>query len=134
MVWSESVPRFWRERARKYRLVGGRCRKCNSIVYPHRSVCPHCGAENMEPIELPRRGKVVTFSVVRHPPRGFEGKEPFLVAVIELENGARVLSQLVDVHPEDVKEGMEVVAVFRRYREQAPNGIIEYGIKFRPLK
>ncbi|MEM4530863.1 MAG: zinc ribbon domain-containing protein, partial [Thermofilaceae archaeon] len=66
MVWAESVPRVWRERVRKYRLIGGRCPSCGNVTYPHRLVCPFCGYEGLEPIELPRRGKVVTFTVIRH--------------------------------------------------------------------
>ncbi|MEZ0345351.1 MAG: Zn-ribbon domain-containing OB-fold protein [Infirmifilum sp.] len=132
MVWAESVPRSWRERVRRYRLVGGKCGSCSRVVYPHRRVCPYCGSEGLEPVELPRRGKVVTYAVIRHPPRGFEGKEPYVIAVVELEGGAKVLAQLTDVKPEDVKVGMEVEAVFRRYRELSHDGVIEYGVKFRP--
>jgi len=134
MVWAESVPRAWRERIRKYRLLGGRCSSCGSVVYPHRAVCPYCGHEQLEAVELPRRGRVLTYTVIRHPPRGFEGQSPYVIAVVELEGGARMLAQLTDVNPEDVRIGMEVEAVFRRYREQSSDGIIEYGMKFRPLR
>lgn len=132
MVWAESVPRAWRERVRKYRLLGGRCKSCGSIVYPYRQACPYCGQENLEPLELPKRGKVITYTVIRNPPKGFEGQEPYVIAVVELEGGARVLTQLTDVKPEEVKVGMEVEMVFRKYREQSSSGIIEYGAKFRP--
>ncbi|MEM1667052.1 MAG: Zn-ribbon domain-containing OB-fold protein [Thermofilaceae archaeon] len=133
MVWAESVPRVWRERVRKYRLIGGRCPSCGNVTYPHRLVCPFCGYEGLEPIELPRRGKVVTFTVIRHPPRGFEGREPYVIAIVELENGARILAQLTDVRPDEVRVGMEVEGVFRKFREQSSSGIIEYGMKFRPV-
>ncbi len=132
MVWVESAPRAWREGTRRYRLIGGKCPSCGGLVYPHRQVCPYCGREGLEAVALPRRGRVVTYAVVRNPPRGFEGREPYVIAVVELEGGARVLAQLTDVRPEDVRVGMEVEAVFRRYREQSPSGVIEYGVKFRP--
>jgi uncharacterized OB-fold protein len=132
MVWAESVPRVWRERAKKYRLLGGKCPACGSVVYPHRQVCPYCGSEGLQLVELPRRGRVISYTVIRHPPSDFVGKEPYVAAIVELEGGARVLAQLTDVKPEEVREGMEVEAVLRRYREQSPDGIIEYGIKFRP--
>lgn len=132
MVWAESVPKVWRERVRKYRLLGGWCPSCGSSAYPHRAVCPYCGHEGLKPVELPKRGRVLTYTVIRHPPRGFQGREPYVIGVVELEGGARVLAQITDVDPEEVRVGMEVEAVFRRYREQSPDGIIEYGIKFRP--
>lgn len=133
MVWAESVPRVWRERVKKYRLLGGKCLKCGSVVYPHRPACPYCGHEELQPLELSRKGRVINFTIIRHPPTGFVGKEPYVVAIVELEDGARVLAQLTDVKPEDLKIGLEVEAVFRKYREQASNGVIEYGIKFRPV-
>ena len=134
MVWAESVPRVWRERVKRYRLLGGRCSSCGKVMYPFREVCPYCGSRVVKPEELPRRGKVVTFSVVRHPPTHFKGRGVYVVAIIELENGARILAQLTDVEPNAVKEGMKVEAVFRKYREQSPDGVIEYGMKFRPVK
>lgn len=134
MVWARSVPRAWRERLKRYRLVGGKCPACGSLVYPHRLVCPYCGHEGLEEVELSRRGKVISYTVIRHPPSEFKGLEPYVIAVVELEGGARVLAQLTDVEPGEVEVGMEVEAVLRRYREQGPDGVIEYGLKFRPVE
>ncbi len=55
-----------------------------------------------------------------------------MVALVELDDGVRILSQMVDVEPEEVKVGMRVEATFRRIREDGGSGIIEYGYKFRP--
>jgi uncharacterized OB-fold protein len=85
MVWAESIPRAWRERVKKYRLLGGKCPSCGSVVYPYRQVCPYCGSEVLQPVELPRRGRVISYTVVRHPPSDFVGKEPYVVAIVELE-------------------------------------------------
>ena len=70
--------------------------------------------------------------MVRAPPTEFKGLSPYVVALIELKDGTRILSQITDVDPTQVRTGMEVEAVFRRYREQGEEGVIEYGIKFRP--
>jgi len=83
--------------------------------------------------KLPETGRVLSYTVIRYAPRGFERQVPYVVALIELDNGTKLISQLTDVKPEDVKCGMRVEAVFRKLREQGPSGIIEYGIKFRPL-
>jgi hypothetical protein len=58
---------------------------------------------------------------------------PYLVALVELDDGVRVLSQLVDIEPIKVKTGMRVEAAFRRVKVDGNSGIIEYGYKFRPL-
>ena len=131
MVKAASVPRVWRERIIKYRLIGGKCEECGKSFYPLRPTCPSCGSEKISEVKLPEEGRVVHFTVIRSPPREF-GKMPYIVALIELKDGTRLIAQVVDVRPEELEEGTEVEAVFRRYRSQGPDGIIEYGVKFRP--
>ncbi|MEZ0346014.1 MAG: Zn-ribbon domain-containing OB-fold protein [Infirmifilum sp.] len=133
MAYMRSVPRVWREKQIKYRLIGGVCKDCGKTFYPYRRNCPVCGSSNVELKKLPETGVVETFSVVRTPPTGFENQAPYVVALVRLDDGTLVPAQITDVNPEEVKEGMRVEAVFRRYREQGVKGIIEYGIKFRPV-
>jgi len=128
-----SVPRYWRERKIKYRLIGGKCKTCNRSFYPPRKVCPYCSSREVEEILLPRKGKILSYTIINVPPKGFEKYSPYVIAIVELENGARVLAQLTDIDENEVKVGLDVEAVFRKYSEQSPVGIIEYGIKFRPV-
>ena len=58
---------------------------------------------------------------------------PYVVALVELDDGVRILTQVVDVEPEDMKTGMRVEVAFRRVKEDGNSGIIEYGYKFRPV-
>ncbi|ABL78168.1 Zn-ribbon domain-containing OB-fold protein [Thermofilum pendens] len=132
MAYMRSVPRAWRERKIKYQLIGGKCKDCGKSFYPYRQVCPACGSENVEEVKLPERGVVEVFTVVRSPPSDFAWQAPYVVALVRLEDGTLVPAQITDVDPDEVHEGMEVEAVFRKYREQGQQGIIEYGIKFRP--
>ncbi len=132
-VFVNSVSRSWRERKYKYRLIGGICRKCNAKFYPYRSICPHCGNEDVEEVKLPRKGKLLSYTIIYSPPSEFKLKQPYIVGIIELDDGTRVTAQLTDIEVDKVKDGMRVEAVFRKYREQGKDGIIEYGIKFRPL-
>lgn len=131
-IGAESVPRVWRERKYKYRLIGGRCESCSHVFYPYRTYCPLCGG-NVREERLPRTGRIIAYTVIRFPPRDFSLQQPYVVALVELDNGAKTLAQLTDVDPEKVSIGLRVEAVFRKYREQGDEGIIEYGIKFRPL-
>ncbi|OYT62975.1 MAG: transcriptional regulator [Thermofilum sp. ex4484_15] len=129
-----SVPRVWREIKYKYNLIGSKCVKCGKACYPPLTVCPYCGGKEVREVKLPERGKVISYTIIRYAPRGFEKLVPYVVALIELVDGTRLISQLTDVEPEEVSIGMEVEAVFRRLREQGNSGIIEYGLKFRPLR
>ena len=132
-VFVNSVPRSWREKKYKYRLIGGRCKKCNATFYPYRKNCPRCGSNDVEEIQLSHTGRLISYTVIYSPPSDFRLKQPYVVGLIELDDGTRVIAQITDVDIDEINEGMKVEAVFRRYREQGKDGIIEYGIKFRPL-
>ena len=128
-----SVPRYWRETKYRYRLIGQMCAQCGSVMFPRSGVCSPCGSADLEEVKLAETGHVVTWTVVRNPPAGYMEYAPYLVALVELDDGVRVLSQLVDIEPIKMKTGMRVEAAFRRVKVDGSSGIIEYGYKFRPL-
>lgn len=128
-----SVPRYWRESKYLYKLIGSKCKKCGKIHFPHRAVCRNCHSQSVENHKLSARGKVLTYTIVRSAPEGYEKMVPYAVGIIELEDGIRVLSQVVDCNPEEIKIGMPVELTFRKVKEDGQEGIIEYGYKFRPV-
>jgi uncharacterized OB-fold protein len=128
-----SVPRYWREIKYRYRLIGKICADCGAVFFPRRTICQRCGSRNLEEYKLSERGNVVSWTVIRNPPKDYEKYAPYVVALIELNDGVRVLSQVVDTEAEEIKAGMRVEATFRRVREDGSSGIIEYGYKFRPV-
>jgi len=128
-----SVPRYWREIKYRYRLIGEMCADCGGIFFPRRAVCPRCGSKDLEECKLADRGVVVSWTTIRNPPMGYEQYAPYVVALIELDDGVRVLSQVVDVEPEEMKTGMRLETTFRKVKEDGTSGIIEYGYKFRPV-
>jgi uncharacterized OB-fold protein len=128
-----SVPRYWREIPERSRLEASKCTTCGNIIYPPRARCAKCGSDSIGPYQLPERGKILTFTVIRNPPRGFEKMAPFILGIIELEDGARLTTQITDAMPQEVIIGMPVEAVFRKVSEDGDSGIIQYAIKFRPV-
>lgn len=128
-----SPARIWRERGARLRLEGSRCRKCNSIFYPPKLSCPYCGCRKTEKIELPKKGRVISWAIEYAVPEGYRAEAPLIVAIIELENGIKILSTLVDIEPDKVYDGMEVEAVLRRLWVEGDEGIIVYGLKFAPV-
>jgi len=128
-----SVPRYWREIKYRYRLIGEMCADCGGIFFPRRAVCSRCGSKDLEECKLADRGVVVSWTTIRNPPMGYEQYAPYVVALIELDDGVRVLSQVVDVEPEEMKTGMRLETTFRKVKEDGTSGIIEYGYKFRPI-
>lgn len=123
----------WRNRVKRYRLISSKCKKCGEAFYPPRRICRNCGSREMDLVELPERGRLITFSVIRVPPTKYVRQAPYVVGVVELSNGVRVLAQLTDVELEGVKEGMEVEATLRKLYEYGSDGHIVYGVKFRPV-
>jgi len=129
-----SPARVWREKGARYRLEGGKCKKCDKVFYPPKTACPYCGNLDVEKVELPKRGKVLSFAIEHNVPEGYRHQAPIIVALIELENGVKVLSTLTDVKPEEVYIGMPVEATLRRIWEESDEGVIVYGIKFVPVE
>jgi hypothetical protein len=128
-----AVPRFWREIPNRYNLIGTKCGNCETIFFPPRYVCPKCRRiGKLEPYQLRGKGKIVSHTVVHVPPNGFEIQTPYVLAIVELEEGPRVTGQITDCNPGNVKIGDEVEIAFRHMGEEGKDGIIYYGYKFRP--
>lgn len=127
-----SVPRYWRNEVPRYRLQGKECNACGAKYFPARHVCK-CGSTEFKEYKLSERGEVVTWTVISSAPIGFEKYVPYVVAMIELDDGCKILSQVVDIEPADVTAGLKVEAVFRKIKEDGKDGIIYYGYKFRPI-
>lgn len=79
------------------------------------------------------KGKIYSYTVIYSAPSSFEDQVPYIIALVELDEGAKVLGQVVDCKPEDVKVGAKVESVFRMIQKDDPEGLIHYGFKFRLL-
>src|SRR4030042_1168695 len=123
-----SVPRYWREEQPRYRLIGEECCKCGAKLFPKTPIC-HCGCTEFKPYKLSETGNVLSWTIIRNPPMGYEKFVPYVVALIELDDGSRVISQLVDVEVDKITHGMAVEFTFRKVTEDGSAGIIQYGYK-----
>ncbi|MDG6952580.1 MAG: Zn-ribbon domain-containing OB-fold protein [Nitrososphaerota archaeon] len=121
---------YWRIRDRYYRLIGSRCGACGAEFFPPVYRCKKCGSEEIADREMPRTGKILTHTLLHEPLPGFESQAPFYLAVVRLDNGAKVLTQIVDSPPEAVKSGANVRATVRRANVDGESGQIFYGYKF----
>ncbi len=128
------LPRDWRHRVERYRLVGGKCEKCGSVMFPRRPVCLECGGEEVAEQGFSGRGEVYSHSTMYKVPLGFEQDIPCAVALVRLEEGPLVTAQITDTEPEAVEIGMPVECVLRQWHQHGPDGDIVYGYKFRPVE
>jgi uncharacterized OB-fold protein len=130
-----AVPRFWREIPQRYNLIGDQCSSCKKIFFPPRESCPFCRRKSMgkmKNVKLSGKGKVITYSIIHVAPEQFAGQAPYPIAIIELDEGPRITSQIVDCGPNDIKIGMRVESTFRKIQEDGYLGAIYYGYKFKP--
>ena len=121
----------------KVRLKGSRCRSCGEVFLGKAVACENCQGRDMEDVVLSNKGKLYTYSVVRHrPPGDYIGPDPFVpyaVGLVELPEGVRIMSVLTDCDIEKIKIGTNLeLAVMKLYEDAEGNEIITY--KFRPAK
>lgn len=121
----------WRNRLDRYRLLMYKCTDCGKIYYMKRKICLKCGGNNLNPIELSKKGTLESFTVIRQAPEKFRRFEPYLVGIIKVEDD-RIIAQLTDVELNAVRDQMLLEPVFRILYEYGDSGHIIYGIKFRP--
>jgi uncharacterized OB-fold protein/acyl dehydratase len=98
---------FWFEGTKNGQLLIQRCAKCKTLRHPPGPMCPECHSLEWDTIEASGRGTVYSY-VVNHYPKVPAFDYPLLVAVIELAEGTRLISNLIDVDPADVTIGMAV--------------------------
>lgn len=101
---------FW-DRARQEQLVTQRCASCHEVRHPPRPMCPHCHSLDWDELALSGRGEVYSYSLLHHPqnPR-FD--YPVIPVLIDLDEGVRLVSNLVDIDPGDVRIGLPVAVTF----------------------
>jgi len=101
------------------RLMGSVCSGCGYSTFPPRADCPECLGERFELRERSGRGTVYTFTEITAAPTGFEALTPYTIAVVDLEEGGRLLAWTGDTLPSgQVSIGMEVQVVPRIDEEQ----------------
>ena len=99
---------FW-EGCKRHELLIQRCENCRSYRYPPSPICPQCFSMNTEWERGSGKGEVYTFSVVRVPlAPEWEPDIPYVISVIQLDEGVRMVSNIVGCKPEDVKIGMKL--------------------------
>ncbi len=121
----------WRNYKDRYMLIGFECTACGKKYFEAKGLCP-CGGTEFNEIEFSGKGKIVSFTQIHSGPEAFTHQGNYCVAIIDLVEGARITGQVVDCKYEDLKIGLEVEAVFRKFYKSGEKGVIHYGTKFVP--
>ena len=123
--WDASAP-FW-EAARRHELVMPRCRRCDRLFFYPREACPYCLSSDIDWCKVSGNGRLYSFTVIHRPAhRAFQAGTPYIYALVLLDEGPRLISNLVDCAPGDAIPDMPVAAVFE---DVTPDWTL---VKFRP--
>lgn len=117
-VSPEAKP-FWDGTVEK-RLRLQRCRSCGEVVWYPRGVCPRCGSLELDWFEASGKGVVYSYTVIRRgAPAPYAGAEPYVLAYVELDEGPRLLTNIVGCDTAAVQVGGEVCVEFHPTGEAA---------------
>ena len=117
------------------RLIGSKCGKCGEVYFPKRIICPSCRSDSVDKVEdtLPAEyGKLITWSEVNAAPSGFQSKTPYVVGLVEFDNGIRV-EGLWECEIKDVKIGMDIYVGFGKIARDGEKGLMKHAYIFRPV-
>ena len=93
------------------------CNRCGALRHPPGPACPDCGALDRGHVVASGQGKVYSYVVHRHPP--VPGKElPIVIALIDLEEGVRMVGEVADVADDEIEIGMPLRVGFNRVDDE----------------
>ncbi|MGH9099847.1 MAG: Zn-ribbon domain-containing OB-fold protein [Acidimicrobiales bacterium] len=109
----DATSQYW-ERARQHQLVVPRCTACGTVFFYPRLRCPSCWSNDLEWIRAAETGTIWSLTWVHTPffDDVWADDVPYCVAIVELDEGVRMVSAIVGVSPGDVSIGTQVRAVF----------------------
>lgn len=115
---ADSEP-FWRA-TKEHRLTYQTCNVCSTVVFYPKQHCTNCGSADLKWNESKGEGEVYTYSIVRaNRSPAFREYVPYAVAYVDLDEGFRIMTNVVGVDPGDVKIGMRVKVKWEDHEEVA---------------
>jgi uncharacterized OB-fold protein len=101
---------FW-DAARRHELMLQRCEACRKFIYYPRPRCPHCFSDRLQWQPCSGTGKLYSYTVVRRPSSHLFADGPYVLAIVELDEGPRMTTNIV-APPESLKVDMPVTVFF----------------------
>jgi uncharacterized OB-fold protein len=104
---------FW-DGLTEHRLLVQRCTDCGELRHPPRPMCPSCNSLQWDTLESSGRGTVLSFVMPQHPTYPWF-EYPYIVALVELEEGFRLVSNVIGTTPDETSIGMTVEVEFQTF-------------------
>jgi uncharacterized OB-fold protein len=100
----ESFYKFVKEE----KLMGARCNKCGQLIVPPKPMCTKCLSKDLRWKELPKQGKLQTYTVIHVSSKQFQASTPYAVGIVELEDGAQLPGMIKDIAFDELKVGISL--------------------------
>ncbi len=119
---------FWKA-ANDGKLIIQKCTDCGKHIFYPRICCPYCFSDNVEWVQASGKGTVYSFTVVEaNPPSAFIKDLPYVIAIVKLEEGVQMLSNIIGCDPHTVRCDMPVEVSFEKLND-------EFTLpKFKPMR
>ena len=116
-IVGETKP-FW-DSCRQGKLLLQKCGRCAEYQFYPRGICAECWSSDIRWVQASGKGTVWTFTVTyQNRTPGFVEEIPYVLALVELEEGVKMFSNIVQCNPREVKIGMAVEVTFVRANDQ----------------
>ena len=89
----------YNEALKENKLLGLKCQECGTVTVPPKMVCRKCASPNMEVVELKGKGKIQTFTTCNVAPEGREDEVPYIILLVELDEGPWIMGNLTGIDP-----------------------------------
>ena len=113
---------FW-DGCASERLLLPRCDVCHEHIWYPRLVCPFCGSQSVSYVESGGMGTIYSFTVVRRGSGAYRDVVPYVLAMVELDEGPIMMTNVVGADPETIAVGMSVRVVFERAGDDGADAI-----------
>ena len=100
-VENKLIFKDYNEALKKNKLLGLRCKQCSVITVPPKMVCRECVSPDLEVVELKGSGKIRTFTTVYVTSEGREGEVPYVIVLVELDEGSWIMGNLSGINPDE---------------------------------
>jgi len=92
----------YNEALKQDKLLGLKCKVCGALTVPPKMACRQCASNDMEVVEIKTRGKIRTFTTVFVGAEGRESEVPYILVIVELEEGPWIMGNLEGIDPKTV--------------------------------
>lgn len=88
------------------KLMAGKCQKCGKLHLPPRPLCDNCYGTQFEWVPVSGKGKLLTYTIIHVAPQNFQDLAPYVIGIVELDDGLRIPGMIQSVSQEQLEIGM----------------------------